>query len=150
MMMDRINTGAQKLDQADLENVAGGNSGSGELKGSFSSGNGTNLNLFVEWSAAGTPGNRLLTVNVSASSYSLNVQSLKNGVELQVNGVKHYANSAAVSYGSTTAKAMLPLATFTNIPVSGNSAYMIVTWHFNGEYSGQMINDLVATGMATL
>ena len=150
MMMDGKMGGARKLDREDLSAVAGGSAAAAELHGTFASVNGTNLNLSVDWQAEGVSGSRLLTVNVFANCYSLDVASFQNAVELQVNGVKYYADSASVSGGNNNELSRLPLASFRNIPVSGNSAYMIVTWRFNGMYSGQPIDNLVATGMATL
>ena len=150
MMENRFGKSAVKLSGSDLSAVSGGAAVGGSVisSGSFASSSGTQLDINVQWTAFEDGGGKHLSVSVSTSSYSLNTGSLANGIDLQVNGVKYTGTAAAVDYNGSS-KISLPLASF-SVPVSGSSAYMIVTWHFNGQYSGKMINDIIATGMANI
>lgn len=137
-----------KLDKDALSAVAGG-AGVAETSGTFKSDSGTKLDIIVNWSVSENAGSKLLHVDVSTTSYSLNYTSMSNAVELEINGEKYAADSNTISYNSKTTMATLPLASFDR-PVYGSSAYLVVTWNFNGEYSGQQINKIVATRMLNI
>ena len=135
----------KKLNDLDLEKVAGGYSGDVVSSGSFSSNTGTQLNILVSWSVRshGT-GQNTLHVDVSSTSYSLYVVGSANGLNLTVNGVTQTSATPAINYGGKTAVTN-KLGSFDISNVFG-AVTITAVWHFNGTYSQVPIGDIRATG----
>ena len=129
----------------ELNRVAGGAAAGGVIaSGSFTSNSGTQLNIQVNWSVQRDMyGKKALYVDVLAASYSLYTNG--GGVELSVNGMNYWANSASISYGGNK-PVTNRLASFTVSNVSG-SVNISAVWHFNGVYSGVSIGDIRAGGV---
>ncbi len=145
-MSEKMNM--DNLDDATLENVAGGTGGVTMTgSGSFSSNTGTSLNIVVNWFAGiDMYGNKGLMIVVNATSGNLSAGSLINGVEVNVNGMMYAASNNAINYyggGMTTNT----LATFT-IPNISGAVSINAVWHFNGTYGGVPIGSIFASGMA--
>ena len=141
------NTKFSKLDDDELEKVAGG-FGSGEVisSGSFSSNTGTALNLLVFWSLRiDAVGQKTLDVTVSSSSYSLYCTGTAGGVELTVNGMTYVSSTPAIEYGGNSVVTN-QLASF-SIPNISGAVSLTAVWHFNGTYSNVPIGDIRASGM---
>ena len=133
------------LSDNELDAVSGGAGRSGVIaSGSFGSNTGTQLNILVNWSVrTDNYGHRALYVDVNASSYAL--YTIGGGVELNVNGMNFWANSAAINYGGRT-PAINHLASFTVANVVG-AANVSAVWHYNGVYSGVSIGDIRASSV---
>ena len=115
-----------------------------EASGSFSSDTGTYLNMLVEWKLyTDEAGAAKLQVTLSATHYSLRVDELADGLELNVNGEVYRANSPTIRYegrGFVTT----PMHTFTvDAPVG--AMRISATWHYRGSYSNKELNDITAT-----
>ena len=134
----------EKLNDLDLEKVAGGYSGEVISSGSFSSNTGTQLNILVSWSVRSNAGQKTLHVDVSSTSYSLYVSGSANGLNLTVNGVTQTAATPAINYGGKTAVTNR-LGSFDVSNVYG-AVTITAVWHFNGTYSQVPIGDIRATG----
>ena len=135
----------KKLNDLDLEKVAGGYSGDVVSSGSFSSNTGTQLNILVSWSVRSNgTGQNTLHVDVSSTSYSLYVVGSANGLNLTVNGVTQTAATPAINYGGKTAVTN-KLGSFDISNVYG-AVTITAVWHFNGTYSRVPIGDIRATG----
>ena len=146
--MDHLNKSGAKLGRDDLSAVAGGQSMGGNVisSGSFMSASGSQLDIVVQWSVADMGGVKQLHVDVSTTSYSLNYTGMAGALELDLNGVKYYANTQSCSYSSTTAMTTNPLGSFDSIAVTGSGATVNVIWHFNGSYGGKQFTDISVTG----
>ena len=132
----------------ELDRVAGGTGTGGVIaSGSFSSNSGTQLNIQLNWSVQRDMyGKKVLFVDVFATSYSLYTNG--GGVELSVNGMSYWANSASISYGGNTPVSNR-LASFNVANVSG-SVNLSAVWHFNGVYSGVSLGDIRAGGVISV
>ena len=140
-MADKI----EKLNDLDLEKVAGGVSGELISSGSFSSSTGTQLNILVSWSVrSDSAGQKTLHVDVSSTSYSLYCSGSASGLNLTVNGVTYTSSTPAINYGGKTA-VINKLGSF-DVPNVYGAVTITAVWHFNGSYSQVPIGDIRATG----
>ena len=140
----------KELNENELDKVVGGAIGDQVIaSGSFASDSGTQLNILVSWAVtSNTLGQRSLEVVVSATSYSLDSAALLNGVELTVNGITYKETPQPIKYAGN-ALMTSPLASF-SIPNVFSPAEITAVWHFNGTYSGHMVGDIRATGLAAV
>lgn len=113
-----------------------------DASGRFASDTGTGLNIRVDWYTL--PGGQRLQVDVFCVSYSIYSAAQWQSVQLSVDGQTYAADSRAVSYDGKDQVAS-PLASFTvDAPPSGSP--ITVTWNYKGSYSGQDLNEIVASG----
>ena len=113
-----------------------------DASGSFSSNTGTGLNIRVDWYTL--PGGQRMQVDVSCVSYSIYSAAQWQSVQLTVGGQTHAADSRAISHEGSD-QVVSPLASFTvDTPPSGSP--ISVSWNYRGSYSGQELDEIVATG----
>ena len=130
-------------------NAVSGGMGLGNVtgQGSFASNTGTNLNLVVAWFATTDAfGNKILTVQVYTTSYSITSEQMTNAVELHANGMVLLADSMPIAYeGPGLANNLIAAFTLTNVAGPVN---LEVVWHFRGSYSGVALEEIRAVGTA--
>ena len=113
-----------------------------DASGSFSSNTGTGLNIRADWYTL--PGGQTLQVDVYCVSYSIYSSAQWQSVQLTVGGQTHAADSRAISHEGSD-QVVSPLASFTvDTPPSGSP--ISVSWNYRGSYSGQELDEIVATG----
>ena len=118
--------------------------------GSFSSDTGTPLNVRADWKTyTDASGAQKLQVDVVALHYSCFTSSLWNGVELTVDGQTYSANSPAISYDGNAQQTTTLYSWIIDAPDSASVSIRAV-WHYRGTYSGKALDDIVASGTATI
>lgn len=126
-------------------------SGGGETlaSGSFSSNTGTDLNLFINWTAQSAgEGKVTLRVDVSTTSYSFQTDALPYSIVVDIGGNPVTVDSAAVNYDGETI-AVSPLASYQTELSTGQTVDITVRWNYRGSYGGTELETITASGSAS-
>ena len=121
--------------------------------GSFESNTGTNMIMYLNWSAVSQNSETVtIKIDLTLSTYALSIGP-HNGI-ISVNGTDYRFTSAGVTHTnndsrnttnltSTSINVTVPAGQSVNIPVSA-------VWDFNGTYNGKPITQISAGGTISL
>ena len=116
-----------------------------ESSGSFQSDN-KKLNIKVDWQLTPSGGDQYnLTLNLYVVSYSLYCREMPSGGTLTIGGRSYPFSTKAVSYDGP-GKGENLIATYTMTIARESLGDAKVSWLFNGTYSGEKIDSVVAKG----
>ena len=116
-----------------------------ESSGSFASDN-KKLNIKADWQLVPAGGDKYnLTLNLYVVSYSLYCRDMPSGGNLTIGGKSYSFNTKAVSYEGP-GKGENLVATYTMTIPKSSLGDAKVSWFFNGTYSGEKIESVVAKG----
>lgn len=116
-----------------------------ESSGSFMSTN-KKLNIRADWQLTPSVGESYsLTLNLYAVSYSLYCREMPSGGTLTIGGRSYSFTTKAVNYDGP-GKGENLLATYHMTISKAALGNATVSWYFNGTYSGQHIDSVVAKG----
>lgn len=115
--------------------------------GQFTSSTGTGLELVVDWKTyTSSDGTKMVRFDVSISSFSISVGSRYDGIHITMDGVTKSFDSVDVTWSGSKTTHLLASCT---MEMSGDSADVSVAWDFRGNYSGEQLEQIVASGTVT-
>ena len=115
--------------------------------GQFSSDTGTGLELIVDWKTYySSDGTKMVRFDVSISSFSINVGPRIDGIHITMEGVTKSFDSVDVTWSGSKTTHQLASCT---MEMTGDSADVDVSWAFRGNYGGEQMEYLNASGTVT-
>jgi hypothetical protein len=123
--------------------------------GKFISDTGTNLNLYISWSASSTDGKNLKVVfSVGIESYSIQVGARPDLGKFKLNGETVSFSTDALTIADNRKKVSTEFASFEHVYEfqKGDTVSLDVaaSWVFNGVYGGHEVGTIVSAGIITL
>lgn len=115
--------------------------------GSFRSDTGTGLEIVVDWSLSGSGAETRLSLTLSAESYSLQTREIWKGAALTLGGEAFEFDTEAVDFAGP-GQGTSVLGTLEAV-IDGSilPAQAELSWHFQGSYGGEELEEITASGV---